>query len=66
MLVYDDLDDGSEPPGIAKWDSQYEHEVNGYGMRLQKKNWKVYRKLWEERRNRQEETIGLTAERIHG
>lgn len=66
VLVYDELDDGSEPPGIAKWDSQYEHEVNGYGMRLQKKGWKVYRKLWEERRNRQEETIGLTAERIHG
>lgn len=66
VLVYDELDDGSEPPGIAKWDKQYEHEVNGYGMRLQKKNWKVYRKLWEERRNRQEETFGITAERIHG
>jgi len=65
-LVYDDLDDGSDPPGIAKWDELYEREVNGYGMRLQKKGWKVYRKLWEERRNRQEETIGITAERVHG
>ena len=65
-LVYDDLDDGSDPPGIAKWDELYEREVNGYGMRLQKKGWKVYRKLWEERRNRQEEMIGITAERVHG
>lgn len=65
-LVYDDLDDGSDPPGIAKWDELYEREVNGYGMRLQKKGWKVYRKMWEERRNRQEETIGITAERVHG
>lgn len=65
-LVYDDPDDGSEPSGIAKWDELYEREVNGYGMRLQKKGWKVYRKLWEERRNRQEETIGITAERVHG
>ena len=66
VLVYDEPDDGSEPPGIAKWDERYEREVNGYGMRLQKKGWKIYRKLWEERRNRQEETIGITAERMYG